>query len=396
MNTTAASPGSAPAHPAPRPYDGVRLLDLTHWLGRYATRLFADLGAEIIRVEPPDGLPDRAAAGEAAAYAFAFFNASKKSVTLDLERNSGRDAFAQLVRQSQIVMLESGSPFAHELAWIRSLNPQAVVTYVSPYGLGGPLSDAHATDLTLQAAGGIAWLSGRPGEPPLRLPLDQAAMIASVYAAVATALCLLDAETTGAGHMVDVSAQECIAHSLQNALEVFNLEGRISSRGGEGTRDATEDIFACQDGAVFLAAPPPLGISWPSLLAWMQAEGHPAFATLSTPDWSDRTYRNTAAAKAVFRTAFEAFIRDKTKAELTAEALRRKIVLAPVARIAEVLGDEQLAYRHYFVAVDDPQLGPGTLFPGAPYRLSQPVWRVSAAPGLGQHNDELSAALASR
>jgi benzylsuccinate CoA-transferase BbsE subunit len=369
----------------------VRVLDLTHWLGRYATRLFADLGAEVVRVEPQSGLPDRVTSGEAAPYAFAFFNASKKSVSLDLERQEGRDAFARLASEAQIVMLESGGPLADELAWVRSLNPQAVITHLSPYGLG---SDARATDLTLQAAGGIAWLSGRPGQPPLRLPLDQSVMITSVYAAVATALCLLDAETTGTGHLVDVSAQECIAHSLQNALEVFNLEGRISCRGGEGTRDATEDIFACKDGAVFLAAPPPLGVSWPSLLAWMQEEGHPAFAALSAPDWSDRAYRNTAAAKAVFRQEFEAFIRDRTKAALTAEALRRKIVMAPVARIAEVLGDEQLAYRNYFATVDDPQLGRGTLLPGAPYRLSEPVWHASAAPGLGQHNDELLAAMA--
>jgi benzylsuccinate CoA-transferase BbsE subunit len=356
-------------------------LDLTFWLGRYATRLFADLGAEVIRVEPPEGLPDRATSS---ASAHAFFNAGKKSHRLKLASPEGRDAFAGLVAGAQVVVLESGGPLAGELAWVCSLNPQAVVTYISPYGLDGPLADAPASDLTLQAAGGIAWLSGRPDAPPLRLPLDQSVMVTSVYAAVATALCLMDAETGGTGHLVDVSAQECIAHSLQNALQVFDLEGRISRRGGEGTRDATEDIFACRDGAVFLAAPPVLGVSWKALLAWMQEDGHPDVALLMTPEWSDRRYRTTAAAKAVFRAAFESFIRTRSKVALTAEALRRKVVLSPVSRIAEVLADEQLAFSDYFVRVGGMQL------PGAPYRLSAPVWQAGAPPSLGEHNTTIA------
>jgi benzylsuccinate CoA-transferase BbsE subunit len=294
-----------------------------------------------------------------------------------------------------VVVLERGGALADDLPWVRSLNPQAVVTYISPYGLGGPLSDAPATDLTLQSAGGIAWLSGRPEEPPLRLPVEQSVMITSVYAAVATALCLLDAETGGTGHLVDVSAQEAIAHSLQNALQVFDLEGRISRRGGEGTRDASEDIFACKDGAVFLAAPLALGISWKALVAWLEEAGDPSSALLATPAWADRHYRTTAAAKAVFRTAFEGFIRDKTREELTVQAIRRKVVMSPVSRIGDVLLDEQLVYRDFFVNVDDSALGRGAVFPGAPYRLSEPVWRMSAAPGLGQHNDEVLSSIVS-
>jgi benzylsuccinate CoA-transferase BbsE subunit len=184
-------------------------------------------------------------------------------------------------------------PLADELAWVRRQNPQAVVTIVSPYGLGGPLEQAPTSDLVLQAAGGIAWMTGREGEPPLRLPVDQSVMITSVYAAVATAMCLVDAESGGTGHVVDVSAQECIAHSLQNAVQVFDLEGRVSTRGGEGTRDATESAFACQDGWVFLAAPPTLGISWKQLLAWMGETGHPSLAEFGKA-LARRRWRRTA------------------------------------------------------------------------------------------------------
>ncbi|WP_340110033.1 CaiB/BaiF CoA transferase family protein [Pikeienuella sp. HZG-20] len=383
-----------------QPYSGIRILDLTHDLGRYATRLFADLGAEVVRVEPPQGLPDRHRSAERAReegentpdWAFLFFNASKKSVVLDFDTEEGRSDFARLIEPAQIVFLERGGPLADELGWVRSLNPTAVITIVSPYGLGGPLTDAPACDLTMQASGGIAWLSGRPGEPPLRLPVAQSAMIASVYAASATAVALFDAERGGVGHLIDVSAQECIAHSLQNAIQVYDLEGRVSQRGGEGTRDASEDIFSCRDGYVFLASPPTLGVSWKSLVEWMREVEHPSAEEFSKERWLDRPWRTTAEARTIFRRTFEAFIRDFTKEEVTREAIRRKIVMSSVNRVRDVLTDPQLQHRDYFVSLADPRLEKPVLFPGAPYRLSEDVWSLSPAPELGQHNDLLKAA----
>ncbi len=370
-----------------RPYSGIRILDLTYNLGRYATRLFGDLGAEVIRVEPPEGLPDRHAADQAGRnspdYAFSFFNASKRSMVLDLAGEKGRATFAAMAKDAHIVFLERGAPLADEIGWVRQHNPAAIVTIVSPYGLGGPMEAALSTDLVLQSAGGIAWMTGREGEPPLRLPVDQSVMIASVYAAVATAMCLVDAEAHGVGHVVDVSAQECIAHSLQNAIQVYDLERRVSHRAGEGTRDASEDIYACKDGKVFLASPPTLGISWKQLLAWMGETSHPSLEEFGKERWLDRRWRQTAEAKALFRPLFEAFIATYTRDELVVQALKRKVVMAPVARITDVLGDRQLAYRKYFIEMNDPRFERPVQFPGAPYKLSEPVWGATPAPALG-------------
>ncbi len=355
-----------------RPYSGIRILDLTHDLGRYAPRLFADLGAEVIRVEPPDGLPDRARAAIRVeeAHRFAFLNAGKHSRVLDLSGNQGRTELAELARSAQIIFLERGAPLADEVGWLREINPAAVLTLVSPYGLDGPLSDAPASDLTLQAAGGIAWLSGRPEDAPLRLPFNQSTMVTSVYAAVATAIALADVEAGGGGHLLDVSAQECIAHSLQNALQVYDLEKRISRRGGEGTRDASEDMFLCKDGHVFLAAPPGSSSSWGNLNAWLRECGHPAADEFAGERWLDRRWRNRAEAKGIFRQQFESFIADRTRQELLDEALKRRIALAPVNRVSDVIEDPQLAYRAFFVQLDDPMTGRSMTFPGAPYKLS--------------------------
>jgi benzylsuccinate CoA-transferase BbsE subunit len=247
-----------------------------------------------------------------------------------------------------------------------------------------------------QALGGIAWLSGEPGKAPLRLAGEQSIFVASLYAAAATALALWHSEEHGASHVLDVSAQEAIAHSLQNAIQVYDLEGLVSSRGGEGVRDATESAFACKDGYVFLAAPLSLSASWSALLAWLKEERFNGVDRLLEADWKDRPTRATSAMKREFRQLFERFVADKTKAELGAEALNRKIVMAPVSRIADLQIDPQHLFRRFFRKVAMPGLGEVS-FPGAPYRLSEALWRIDrAAPRLGEDNEGVLGGIGAR
>jgi benzylsuccinate CoA-transferase BbsE subunit len=367
----------------PRPYSGVRIIDLTRDLGSYCTRLFADLGAEVIRVEPPQGRPDRlrpplAAGVDAAMHGgipYAFLNLNKKSVRVDTGTQAGRAVLADLIGAAQVVVHEPGATDI-ALADILAVPGARVVTSVSYFGLTGPYAGFAGCDLVAQALGGIAWLSGEPNKAPLKLAGDQSVFVASLYAAAATALALWDLEKSGTGHVLDVSAQEAIAHSLQNALQVYDLEGQVMSRGGEGVRDATEAAFACKDGYVFLAAPLSLSVSWNALLTWMKDEGFDGVDRLLEDDWKDRPTRATAAMKAEFRPVFERFVANKTKAELSAEALKRKLVMAPVSRIADLQSDPQLLFRRFFHKVAMPGLGKDVAFPGAPYRLSEPLWRV--------------------
>src|SRR5690606_9415583 len=122
----------------------------------------------------------------------------------------------RLCARSDIILLERGGPLFRAAERIGKLNPRAIVTAISPFGLTGPMTDAPASDLAVQAAGGIAWMSGRVDDAPLSLPFEQATMVGSIYAATVTAIAFADAERTGQGHIIDVSVQECIAHSLQN------------------------------------------------------------------------------------------------------------------------------------------------------------------------------------
>jgi benzylsuccinate CoA-transferase BbsE subunit len=379
-----------------RPYSNVRIIDLTHELGSYCTRLFADLGAEVIRVEPLEGSVDRRrqphlpAAGDIGGLPFTFLNVNKKSVALDLSRPAGREAFDALVGSADVVVWEPGSGLPVSFGELLAISGPRVVTAISYFGLDGPYADFVGSDLVVQSLGGIAWLSGEAGREPLRLAGRQSVFVASLYAAAATAIALWDGEERGGRHVIDVSAQEAIAHSLQNAPQAWDLEGHISVRGGEGIRDATENAFRCKDGYVFLAAPLALSASWSGLLAWMREESFDGLNELLTDAWKDRPTRATAAMKKQFRDVFSRFIASKTNAELAAEALRRKIVMAPVARIADLPQDPQLVFRRFFQKMPGNALGREVLLPGAPYRLSEPLWRLErGAPHLGEDNAAL-------
>lgn len=374
------------SHATQRPYDGLRVIDLTHELGAYAGKLFADLGADVIRVEPPGGRSDRgapAAPGLGGDLRYSFANANKRSVSVDLGGPAGQAVLHDLVASAGVVLVEG--PEAALLPQILAVPGARVATVVSHFGLDGPYAEFAGSDLVTQSLGGIAWMSGIPGEPPLRIAGNQAFTVASLYAGVATALALFDVEVNGGGsHLVDVSAQECIAHSLQNALQVWDLEGRISTRGGEGTRDASEQVLPCADGHVFVASTLSIPASWRGIVTWMQEEGHPAGQRFSEPDWSDRRKRTTGAMHQEFRELFGAFVATRSMDSLRKEALARKIIMAPVSRIADLPGDPQLLFRRFFRDVPHPAMGRPLRFPGAPYRLSEPVWRIDRPAPLAE------------
>lgn len=379
---------------AERPYEGLRVIDLTRELGAYATRLFADLGAEVIRVEPPGGRTDRgepALPGMGGDIRFSFLNANKKSVALDLTNEEGRAVLADLVASAGVVVVEGEE--ASLLSAILAVPGRRVVSVVSHFGLDGPYAGYLGSDLVTQSLGGITWMSGQPGSPPLRIAAGQASFVASLYTATATAMALYDIESNdGGAHVLDVSAQECIAHSLQNALQVWDLEGRIPVRGGEGTRDATEQVLACSDGHVFLASSLSMPLSWKALVDWMGEEGHPGGQRLAEADWADRRKRTTRAMRDEFRALFESFAANKTKAEMRSQALRRRIIMAPVSQVADLPADPQLVFRRYFRDLPHPAAGRTLRFPGAPYRLSEPVWQLDRpAPLPGEHSEELLA-----
>jgi crotonobetainyl-CoA:carnitine CoA-transferase CaiB-like acyl-CoA transferase len=245
------------------PLSGYSVLDLTELKGQFAGRLLCDLGMRVIKIEPPegdavrrlgpfaDGRPDLETS-----LRFAFLNAGKYSVTLDLDSRDGRELLLRLVEQSD-VLLES-FPAGHMARaglgydQLSKHNPGLVMASVSGFGQSGPHSSYLAPDIVGLAMGGLMYISGDPNLPPVKAPETQAYYYTCVFAALGVVLALLERQSTGRGNYIDVSMQESIATQEHMIREAAFDGAAITRNGSQHKHTAPANIFPCQDGHVYL------------------------------------------------------------------------------------------------------------------------------------------------
>jgi benzylsuccinate CoA-transferase BbsE subunit len=387
---------------APAALAGIRVLDLTTNYAAYAGRLLADLGADVVRVEPTEGSPvcklapcQRGPNGECSSFAHAFLDAGKRSVILDLATAAGRERFAELATSSDVVIeTPSASALAgksDEFAHIAKGNPGLVLVSISPFGRTGPCAEYEATDLTLLAAGGLLSLGGYGDSEPLAIQGEQAVLASGIHGAVAALAALYERTQTGKGQWIDVSGQECVAFALEDAVAEWSINSHVRRRQGDTAREAGTGVYPCKDGHISVVAGR-LGTAraFVALTEWVAASGAPGAAALRAPQWQDFKFRQSPEGVARFAEIFGAFCATRGKQELYREGQARQIAIAPVNTIADVVQDAQLAANSYFERQFDSALGKALVFPGPPYRLSRtPARRRGKAPALGEHNAEL-------
>ena len=341
------------------PLDGVNVLDVSTSLGEYTGRLLGDLGADVIRIDDAGHRSHR----------WSFMNAGK-----DIRPwVSGSDQLDALLADAQILITSEGPARLRarglDPAELGRRHPLLVHVAISPYGLTGPYADRPASDLTLMAAGGLLALAGEPDREPLRAWGEQTSVIAGVHAATAALIALHVAETESRGQIVDLSVQEAVAHSIENAAQYLDLEQVVRRRAGSGPREAGTGLFRCVDGWIYLVGG--LGgspLAWNAIEDWLVEGGVLTATELGAERWQQPDWRRTPEACARFRDLFEGFARSQTKAELFGSGQKRGISIAPVATPADLLNDPQLLARNYFQTVDVD--GVPTTLPGAPYRFA--------------------------
>ncbi|EME14404.1 CaiB/BaiF CoA-transferase family protein [Rhodococcus triatomae] len=315
----------------------IRVVELSSPFTRFAGRILVGLGYDVVLVEPAGGDPSRKEFG---GHAFGHWHAGKKSVVLDLESVSGRDDLTRLVAASDI-FLDGSAPGAEPTTPGRS----TVHVRVTPFGVDGPRSDWAATDLTVAALGGMLAQVGEPSGPPLLLPEAQAEQLAGVNAAIG-ALLGLRARRRGPVPLVDVSAQECVAASLEAGTLAYLHEDRVPPRPGRVHPLVPHGLFRAADG--FLGGG--LGGSprmWDALLSWLVDEG--AADDLTDPRWSDPVERKQHQDH-VFEVV-QRFLDKWTKEEFAIAAQSRKLPWSAVDRPDELLVNPQLNDRDFFVDV---------------------------------------------
>ncbi len=378
----------------PRALDHLRVLDVTQELG-YASKLFADMGAEVIMVEPPEGVAARRrgpfleGAGADASLHFQYLAAGKRSVVLDLERAEDQAAFRALAESADIVIDDQlQSVWEARGLGYATLAPGLVWCAVTWFGQTGPRAGERADAFTAMAAGGMAWLTGYEDTGPLVVEGELATYAAAQYAAVMSLLAALGRDRAG-GQFIDVSVQEVVALGTETAPQFYELKGVMRRRAGERERQAGIGLYPCRDGFVLLyAADSGLGTGWTNLVRWLVDAGVGEAACLHDAQWQDNAFKATEEARRVFRTLFARFAATRGRQELFEDGQRRHIAIAPINDAAAALADPHLAACGFFTTVGEIS-GRPVWGPGAPYRLGATPWQAGArAPFLGEHRLE--------
>lgn len=358
----------------------LRVVEIGDDSGAYAGRLFAGLGADVVRARMPDSaIPDDWNL-DPDPVVQEFLHRGKVEVLLPADASSRSIALAELLRGADVT-IESGSTDVLALLGLDPGDPalgrpELIRTRISPWGIGGERADAPATDLTSSAAGGFLALGGWPDRAPTRAYGDQSLRMASLYAAVGALLAVRARTRSGSGQQVEVSVEESVATALENALQFSDLEGVVRRRVGAGYQEAGTGVYACRDGFVYvMVGRLSTAQGWVNLLDWLDESGVPGADGLRATEWTDYEYRKSAEAQSEFREIFESFASGRSKAELYVEAQGRNIAVCPVNSPEDLLASEHLRARDFFVTAE------GRRFVGAPFRLSATPWSLPVPRG---------------
>lgn len=372
-----------------RPLSGTRVLDLTsHISGPYCTKMLADFGAEVIKVERPGigdparmtgpfrhDKPDPEGGG-----LFLYLNTNKKSITLDLESAAGVNIVKELIPQMDVV-IENFSPrmmssLGLDYATLKSLNPGLVMTSISPFGQTGPYRDYSATDLTIWGLSGILYELGEADREPLKMGANVSEYVAGLYGCLVTLAALYYRDDTGTGQHVDLSSLEAF-HTMQPSMTlVFSYAGFIRKRSGI---HFPWGILPCEDGYIGFYLP---------------TQGHWELlcTLLEMPELRDKPEYETPMMREERRDEITALIvswlRGKRMEAVFHAAQELRLPLTIVPNVRQVLELEQHKERGFFAEIDHPVAGRLT-YAGAPFKLTETPWQAGRAPLLGEHNEEI-------
>lgn len=384
-------------------FGAYRVLDLSSEC--LCGKMLGDLGADVIKIEPPGGdavrrigpfyhdIPDP----EKSLFWFAY-NTSKRGITLNLETPDGRQIFKRLVKTADFV-IESFPPGYMEQRGLgypvlSETNPRIILTSITPFGQAGPYRDYIISDLVAMAMGGLMFLCGDPDRAPVRCTTEQAFVQAGAQACAGTIIAHYRRELTGEGQWVDMSVRESILATLWYAQHQWDLLKTLWTREGAFQKRAhliRREVYPCQDGFVcWLLMTYQMGRRTQAVVDWMVEEGM-ASQELRQVKWEEIDINDiTQEQEDKWEEEFTRFFLTQPKERLVKEGLKRGTLLMPCSSISEVVQDEQLESRDFWVKVEHSELGDSITYPGAPFKSSEARWRIwRRAPLIGEHNEEI-------
>ena len=369
---------------------GIKIVELGGFIAApYCTKLMADLGAEVIKVEEPgkgdparsygpfpddDPHPERS-------LLFAYMNTNKLGITLD------KQLLKELLRDADVLVESNPPKMMKELGLdyqsLSAINPRLIVTSITPFGQTGPYRDYKSTDLVSFHMGGVAYMT--PGDiqdpdnqPPLKAPGHQADFMAGITGIAGTMCAVIGRKLTGRGEHVDVSEQEPVVRTGSGDIVAQTHRGQTPSRIG---RVSARPLKA-KDG-LYTVVPDTYDHTW---TAFVKTMGSPAWA--ESDMFNDRQSRQDN--RNALGSHIEEWSKNYTKDELYQMLqVESHVMYLPINTIEDVVTNRHLAERGFFVEMDHPQIGKFKA-PGSPYTFSDTPWRIaSPAPTRGQHNRDI-------
>jgi crotonobetainyl-CoA:carnitine CoA-transferase CaiB-like acyl-CoA transferase len=372
---------------------GIKVVEFATMVsGPYCGKLLADLGADVVKIEPPEGDPARQCGpfpktgpDKEQSALFLYLNTSKRGVTLDLDKLEGIEIFKRLIRWADVLVDNHPPQYLESrgLSWenISSLNPALVYTSITPYGRTGPRANVKGDELTIIHAGGLGNLLPTRSEdishPPVKMGGYAVGYYGALVAALATVAALLSQRKTGWGQLVDISLQEVI---LANVRWMAGARYHGVPWGRVPERPPVLGRMKTSDGYILII--PAENHHWRAMVELM---GHPEWA--SGPEWDSMFYR----AQHLFEIApqLQDWVSKQEKEDLYHHGAKKGIPIGSISTVKDVMNSRQYAARGYFVEVEHQKAGKYR-YAGWPYQMSATPARVTRpAPLLGQHNEEV-------
>ncbi len=373
-----------------KPLENIVILDLSRVLaGPFATRIAADLGARIIKVEPPETGDDTRSYGpfikDFSGY-FLSLNHGKESIQLNLKHPNDRRIFEELCAKSDVLIenYRAGTMDKLGYGWkyIEKHFPRLIYCAVSGFGQTGPYSDRPAYDMVVQAMGGLMSITGEEGGEPVRVGSSIGDITAALYAAIAINGCLYKREKTGKGSYIDIGMLDCQLAILENALIRYTIGKEIPTPIGARHPSITPfGAFRTRDNRIIIA----VGNNhlFKNLCDAIGGEG-----IFADPDYATNDLRNRHV-KALTRD-IEAILTTKDTAEWVEILNKFSVPCSPIHNIKDVIHDPQIKARKMIIHVDDPELGSFKVA-GNPIKINGVMDNMHqiTAPRLNQHRTQI-------
>lgn len=368
----------------PLPLEGIRVLDLGRiYQGPWCGLLFALAGAQVIKVEEPQGEPARRGGTAGATVPLALLNSNKVGITLNLKRERGRELLIELVRLADVLVENFAPGTMDELGVgpevLLEANPRLVYGAATGYGIDGPDRDQLAMDITIQAHSGVMSVTGFPEQPPVKAGVAFVDILGGthLYAGVMTAL--FERERTGRGRVVDVAMIDTVYPTLASNLSGFYRDG-LAPRTGNGHGGGSlspYNVYPTTDGYVALMVV--TEDQWRSLCRAMDAQELVTDERFASNGRRSRHLEELDELLARWTSGL-------SRAEVIDRLRRERVPVAAVRGVGEMVEDPHLHHRGAVQRIDHPQLGE-LVVPNSPLRFrGSPLATLTPSPGLGEHN----------